>query len=402
VWGGYDVIVYTTSVTVGISYDDPDKPFDFLFLHFSCCSSTVRDLFQSSLRARQITTNTLYYSNYSHYKDGGCFGEFDRGRLRSIVEARNERQELKLAPWLIDLWCFTHQEKNCSALLHEDVIDEYLRICGYTAENLVPTQKQKRALRKCEIDEDFDDNDYMDIEELTHDEFDAVDLLIKKGEAEKFHKQERKKYEFDNYILIDKSLVDVEVRAKMFKDYVRDSSKIESTKNNVFIERSFSVNVELNKYGTPSIYVNNLKEKVERIVTLTKLLGVDHSYDTATITRENLESTGEYIQANIAALGPEWSLNLRCHNKKDDKKDDNDDSNKETLGILNQILGKWGFQKIIRGKRQQRRCKITKQVMDVSNFELRTDGKYTAFNEYCLHEKNWELHEDLFVVDDGF
>jgi hypothetical protein len=47
VWGKYDVVVYTTSITVGISYDDHKKPFDFLFLHFSCCSSTVRDLFQS-------------------------------------------------------------------------------------------------------------------------------------------------------------------------------------------------------------------------------------------------------------------------------------------------------------------------------------------------------------------
>jgi len=73
--------------------------------------------------------------------------------------------------------------------LHEDVINEYLRICGYKSEDLVPTRKQQRALRKCEIDEDFDDNDYMEIEELTHDEFDTVDLLIKKGEADKCHKQ---------------------------------------------------------------------------------------------------------------------------------------------------------------------------------------------------------------------
>jgi hypothetical protein len=74
VWSKYDVVVYTTSITVGISYDDHKKPFDFLFLHFSCCSSTVRDLFQSSLRAREITNNTLYYSNYSHYKDSSPVG----------------------------------------------------------------------------------------------------------------------------------------------------------------------------------------------------------------------------------------------------------------------------------------------------------------------------------------
>jgi hypothetical protein len=259
---------------------------------------------------------------------------------------------------------------------------------------LVPTQKQERALRKCEIDEGFDDNDYMEIEELTHDEFDEVDLLIKKGLADKCHKQQRKKYEFDNFILVDKSLVDVEVRARMFKVYVRNSSKIDSTKKNVVIERSFSVNGEI--LETPSIYVNNLKEKVERISTLTRLLGVEHSYETATITRENLESTGEYIKANLATLGTEWSLDLRYHVTNDK------DTQQKTLGVLNQILGKWGFQKIVRGERQQKKCKDTGKRVDVSNYELQTDSKYSAFNEYCLHKKNWELHEDLFVVDEDF
>jgi hypothetical protein len=153
-----------------------------------------------------------------------------------------------------------------------------------------------------------------------------------------------------------------------------------------------SVNGEL--YDKPSIYVNNLKEKVDRIAALTKLLGVDHSYDTAVITRENLDATGEYIQANLAALGPEWCLNLRCHNKKDDS------GNKETLGILNQILGKWGFQCIIRGVRKQKRCKDTGKLEDVSNYELRTEGKYAAFNEFCLNKKDCEIHLEFVGVDE--
>jgi hypothetical protein len=390
VWSKYDVVVYTTSITVGISYDDPTKPFDFLFLHFSCCSSTVRDLFQSSLRAREITHNTLYYSNYSHYYDGECFGEFSREGLRRIIENRYEKQGVKVAPWLVDLWCFTKQEKNCNALLHEDIIDEYLRMCGYTSQNLVPTRKQQMDIRKVQIDESFDDNDYKEIAELTEDEFYVVDALIKKGEADKIHKQQRKKYEFDHYILIDKSLVSAEVRATMFKDYVRNCDKIKQTKKNVCIERSFSTNGELLKHYTPSIYVSNLKEKVERIAVLTNLLGVEHSYDTASITHENLDATGEYIQANLAELGPEWCLDFRYHVPNDK------DTNKKTLGVLNQILGKWGFQEIVRGKRQQKRCKVRKQVVDVSNYVLRPDGKYAAFSEFCLNKR--EPHEK--VVED--
>jgi len=129
---------------------------------------------------------------------------------------------------------------------------------------------------------------------------------------------------------------------------------------------------------------------VERIAALTKSLGVDHSYDTAVITRENLDATCEYIKANLAALGPEWSLNLRCHNKKTDS------GNKETLGILNQILGKWGFQCIIRGVQKRKTCKDTGKRVDVSSYELRTEGKYAAFNEFCLNKKDGEIHEDFF------
>jgi hypothetical protein len=401
VWSQYDVVVYTTSITVGISYDDAENPFDYLFLHFSCCSSTVRDLFQSSLRARTITTNMMYYSHYSHYEGAECTREFDRDRLRDIIEKRNERQAIQISPWLIELWAFTNQERNTNAYLHEDVINEFLRICGYTAENLVPTRNQQRGLQQCEIDDEFDDNNYMDIPELTQEEFAEVDLLIKKGQAEKWHKQQKKKYAFDNYVLVDKHDVDIEVRASMFKAYVRESSKVEQTIKNIYIEKNFLVDGKLNRYDTPSIYVSNLKEKVERITTLTKLLGVDHSCDTTTVTHENIAATCEYIQLNIDALKTEWGLNLRCHDKKtEDTKGPG--SNKESIGILNQILGKWGFQEIVMGERKRKRCKVTKKVVDVSSYELRTDKKYTQLDKYCLHKTNWKLHEDLFFVDDRF
>jgi CDP-diacylglycerol pyrophosphatase len=65
-WDKYKNVIYTTSITVGISYDS-EYTFDNLMLHLSCCSSTVRDMCQSSLRARKITNNVLYYSRYSHY-----------------------------------------------------------------------------------------------------------------------------------------------------------------------------------------------------------------------------------------------------------------------------------------------------------------------------------------------
>jgi hypothetical protein len=297
---------------------------------------------------------------------------------------------------MMELWAFTHQEKNTNAFLHEDVINEYLKICGYTAQDLVPTRKQTRELRAEEIKSVHDDNDYLKIKSLTPDEYGEVDLLIKKGQADTCHKQQKKKHVFDNYIIVSDDTIGLEARAEMFKAYVRDSSKIEETKTNVSAERSFSVNGEIDKYNTPSVFVNNLKEKVERISALTKLLGVEYSYETASVPHETIAATCEYIQLNIDALKTEWSLDLRYHvvNEKD--------TLKKSLGVLNQIFGKWGFQEITRGKQKQKRCKSTGKRFDVSDYELRTDKKYTQFDKYCLHKTNWKLHVDLFVGDDRF
>lgn len=216
----------------------------------------------------------------------------------------------------------------------------------------------------------IDDNKYLEIADLTHEEFEAIDLLIKKGEATKVHKQQRKKGEFDNYILRgDKDLIDKNIRASMFATFVTNSSKIQDTKNNAFLERSFSENGEVNRYDIPSIYVNNTKEKLESLAQLTKLLGVDRSYDTATITRKNIEETGEYIKANIDQLTDKWGLDLRSHTKKGT---DDNDINKGTLGFLNQILGKWGFQEIKRSENRKRKLdKKTNKRVDVGGYELR-------------------------------
>jgi len=279
------------------------------------------------------------------------------------------------------------------------VIEEYLRVCGYNAEDIVLTKKQEKKLWEMEVEE-YNDNDYMEIENLTHEEFDMVDLLIKKGEAEKIHKQQRKKYEFDHYILRDnKDLIDIKTRAGMFDVYVKNTSKIQATKNNAFIERSFSANGELHKYDIPSIYINNTKDKVARVAHLMKLLGVDRSYDTATITRENIKATGEYIQANLDQLKTEWGLDFRYHTTKDA---DDDSRYKETAGNLNQILGKWGFQEIKRGGRKRKVNKKTGIREEVAGFELGPKSKYAGFDKHCLCKTNWELHEPLFEVDDDF
>ena len=60
-WAQLDVLMYTTSITVGISYNNQSAIFDELFLYASSASATPRDIAQALLRCRHITDNKLTY-----------------------------------------------------------------------------------------------------------------------------------------------------------------------------------------------------------------------------------------------------------------------------------------------------------------------------------------------------
>jgi hypothetical protein len=61
-WAKYDVVMYTCTITVGISYTNETRPFDYLFLHGSACGAVPRDLIQATMRARKLKENTIYYT----------------------------------------------------------------------------------------------------------------------------------------------------------------------------------------------------------------------------------------------------------------------------------------------------------------------------------------------------
>ena len=88
-WEQYQNVIYTTSITVGISYDS-ELLFDNICLHFSVFGSVVRDIFQASLRARYIKNNVLYYTNYSNYFSNERPRVFEFNKLKEIIKHRQK------------------------------------------------------------------------------------------------------------------------------------------------------------------------------------------------------------------------------------------------------------------------------------------------------------------------
>jgi hypothetical protein len=255
-WEKYQNVIYTTSITVGISYDS-EKVFDNLMLHFSACSSTVRDLFQSSLRARKIKNDVLYYSRYSHFLGEHRFTEFQRKRLRKIIVKRDLGEEEHLDDWLIELWVFNKQEQNVNAFFHYHVLEKYLTMCGYK------TDEWEENNFKEDNDIEFEMNDYKTIEEIDFETFKSIDGFIKSGDADTNMKKQHKKYIFDEYVLRDKNEFSISERNKGFETYKTNGNKINESMKNMNYELKYEYNEDM-KINV-SHYKDNLKEKLDNL-----------------------------------------------------------------------------------------------------------------------------------------
>ena len=381
-WDKYQNVIYTTSITVGISYDS-EKVFDNLMLHFSACSSTVRDLFQSSLRARNIKNNVLYYSRYSHFQGEHRFTEFQRKRLRNIIMNRDlkEAEEEHLDDWLIELWVYNKQEQNVNAFFHYSVLEKYLIMCGYKTDDKF--EKEKKTKKEEEEEEEIGKNEYETIEEIDFELYKTIDGFIKNGDADEDMKKQHKKFIFDEYILCKNDEIDMCYKREMFDTYITNGNKIDESRKNMTYELKYEINEQL-KINV-SHYKDNIKEKLDNLKVIKQLLGIKYTFDRGEVKREKMKPLGDYLQKNLQDLKEIWGLDLRNF-KKSDKFTD-----KVALGIINQIWSRWGFNKIKRDKEKKKQVKGV--VTDVSDFNMNPSDKYILF-DYCFDKTEYTEEND--------
>lgn len=138
-WAELDVLMYTTSISVGISYNPPEevKQFDECFLWACAASATPRDIAQALLRCRVLKLNRLTYTI-----DGRTMLPQVRGMdaLREYVKEKKQRIQAdhpvvqwKSAPkWAEDNYLYNENEVRVSRTEYREVLRYYLRWCGYT------------------------------------------------------------------------------------------------------------------------------------------------------------------------------------------------------------------------------------------------------------------------------
>jgi len=367
-WEQYQDVIYTSSITVGVSYDS-EKEFDNLFLHFSVFGCLVRDMFQGSLRARKIKNNVLYYSHFSSYYGDERPYVFEFNKLMEIIEYREKDKDKKMKEWVKHLWVYNEKELNTNARFHEELINRYLYMCGYTKNVLELEIQVNKDEEKMVKDINYD---YEDINQIGWEESQKIYKKIVKGEAETQDKLEYLKYQFNYETLHNYEQIDLQIRKSMFASYLQHKDKIIEKIRNIKYENN------ANKHVRYFIYHENMEQKRASIMKIIELLGIEKSFDINQISREKLEVMRNYFNANVDYIQNIWKLPKNFWFNKL-KEEPQKNIYKRTIGTLQTIFSQWAGCDFKRGERKKKR--IQGETIDVSNFVIKPQEYIEPFIE---------------------
>lgn len=154
-WKTTDLLIYSPTITCGISYDNPDFKFDRLFVYmpnkFSAC---FRDATQALKRVREFTKDTIYYclstkGNYNFDMSPIYFDKIkeliytwkpeiftDEKHFISLQTTTNA-EYAPLKNWVSEARIYNILEQNLSGIFIEDVCREYFNL-----ENIKTSHKE--------------------------------------------------------------------------------------------------------------------------------------------------------------------------------------------------------------------------------------------------------------------
>ena len=138
-WGHPDIrlVIYTTSITVGVSYDLPD--FDRIYIYGTAVSSVVRDIMQAHFRVRHIKENRIYVSMFSGTPNDVVSGMVDeRRKNRHLDHAFARDKEMWTDPSYEDVYTairdYNSLEDHVSTWNYDKLFKQYLEEIGYDIE----------------------------------------------------------------------------------------------------------------------------------------------------------------------------------------------------------------------------------------------------------------------------
>ena len=174
VWSNIQLLMYTSTITVGVNYKPvkEEHKFNRIFLYGCAATTNPRDIAQSLLRVREITTNNLVFT-----LDNSCFKYPASGRDAIEAEMRAEEAANRLTnptstwretpKWLWDVHIHNKQEEADKSFNYREGVMDYLQLSGYTVTEQQVSDSKERI--------DFGSVEYEEVPEITRDVADEIE-----------------------------------------------------------------------------------------------------------------------------------------------------------------------------------------------------------------------------------
>lgn len=279
-WKSLDLLMYTSTITVGVNYDpecEADQ-FDKLYLYASASGGLPRDIAQALLRCRKIKSNTLIYTVDNNALQTALYGR-EAIKVAITDKARNLRLANPVltwenAPrWAEDVYIENENENGAKCVAFTDVLQGYLEKSGYTlSSEMCKDTDLKLECAKVAYDE---------IETLDADAVESIQYKSKKGMATIDEKLSLQKYKFVRQF---KPGCDDELLSSVWAKYIMDN------KDHLFwnqVNEKHQTTADYLAFESEQKYICAASKKCLKRTVIDKLLpvlGIKTTADAFTIT----------------------------------------------------------------------------------------------------------------------
>ncbi len=218
-WSEVQVVMYTASITVGVSFDQ--LYFDELFVYGSCMSMSVRDLFQAMMRVRHLRNNIMHcylQTTYCRY-DASMLTIGEKYIVENLRKKISDMDQFMREYSLSDLWkvlppwlsvvCVLNMKEDAYTALHfQRTFNTYLILCNYTKTTIQSSRLKLDDIKLPTID-------YDQIREISGRNKQQIERKIRNGIANEIERLELDKYIFEHLLIAE---LPKEVRQVLYTD----------------------------------------------------------------------------------------------------------------------------------------------------------------------------------------